>query len=356
MPTKTPHIGFWISNSKPERLPTLVRARFMVAAAYQVPFFAFCSRDVDLERQKIQGTFFEDGAYVKRETDFPQYIDLRLGTGIHKKNRTITEALKTKGTFIPNASIGTKDQINQKLLQDETHCKYAIPSYTWYPNLDISAIVDHYGTIILKPKNGSNGRGIYKITNTSPNYYEIHYLTEKTPMTRGQLLHNVQALDLKNYMIQQYINSSTQEGTPFDIRLNVACGLDGTYKITSFYARYGAGGYVGTNMGKAEKTQSVNVKGSLIYQFGEKEGKRLYEEIISLSQTFPVYFASTKKILLPELAMDIGVCRDSKQLYLFEVGVSPGTTVVVPYEIAEQNVGYYKYLIEEKNHDENQLV
>jgi len=342
----SPSVGFWINKVDPNDLKTLVRARFATAEQYDVKFFVFSHEDVDINNRTINGLFWDkfNRVYIRKIVKYPMIIDYRLGNGLDRKYPLVYESLKANSYIASRRTIGTKEQIQKKMLRGNFD-KYVIPTYKYDGMLNIKELCKELKTIILKPSRGSNGRGIIKITENGENYI-VHYLTDIIEMTHTELLEYLKTNINEDYIAQKFIKSHTDDNIAIDVRLNVARGIDGKFKIAALYFRYGGKGYVGTNMGKSDKSITINVKGALKSNFGTVQGVKIYNEIQSLARTFPEEFNKSVSFIIPELAIDIGIDRVDGQLYFFEIGVSPGTTAVVPYGIAEQNIEFYRYIFE----------
>jgi len=214
----------------------------------------------------------------------------------------------------------------------------------------VRGFLTKHNVVILKPSAGSSGKGIYKVELKSNDTVMVHYLTDiKEVSLEGFMSENHDMFIEKKYLIQTYINSTAMDGSPIDIRLNVARGKNGNWGISVLYIRFGGGSYIGTNMGTEQRSHSIVADKSLSYQLGEIEGQRVYREIIAFARTFPEYFQQKIKFLVPELSIDIGFDRNNgNRLKLFEVGVSPGHSAVNLSAVPAMNMQFYKYLLEEK--------
>jgi hypothetical protein len=313
---------------------------FAAACMHKIKYFAFCTKDVDLENQTINGTFWEDGEFVKKITPFPTLFDFRLGNTLDRKNPEVYQ--------VSRHGIGDKFS-NAKWLLEGKFADFVIESQS-YADCSIKEFLNKHKTIILKPSGGSNGEGIYKIEKKRGYTVSVHYLADKTTQSLDEFIEQNHAMFIENkYMVQAFINSSTVDGVPMDVRLNVARGKNGIWETSFLYIRLGSGNYLGTNMGTEQRSSTNAVLPSLKYQFGEEEGKRIHNEIKNFAKTFPNFFQRKVKFTLPEMALDIGIDRNNGNcLKLFEVGIGPGATSIKFSVIPNINVQFYKYLIEQK--------
>jgi len=338
-------VGYWIKNAN--KLSTLDRARFAQAVFLGINFFIFDIRDVNIDEKTINGLFYShpDGEYRRKVTRYPDLFDYRLANSFERKYPKAFDSIKADSYVVQRRGIGTKKQVAKKIEKGK-FAHYGIKTYPFDINVLEQLLNQHKLGLVLKPNRGSNGKGIYKVTPKSEGIYTLHYLETRQDVSYKELVDDYISVleNAEDYLIQEYIDSTTRDGVPMDVRLNVARGLGGEFGVTACYCRYGSKEYLGTNMGKASRSIVKDVLGALKWHFGEDKGKELHDDVIKIGKLFPEEFQKTTSFLISELALDIGINRATNTLHFFEVGVSPGTLAITPYEVAEQNVGFYKYL------------
>ena len=344
-----PTVGYWISKVFLSNMQTLQRARFAAALQYGVEFFTFCNEDVNIDKQTINGLFWdkESRTYVNKTVKYPMIVDYRLNSQLDIKYPEVYQSLKNNSYIASKRGIGTKDRVQAKISQG-SFAKYIIPTHKFDENTDIKELCEKYKTIILKPVGGANGDGIIKIAENEDKY-NVHYLTEIKEVAHTKLMDYLQVMieggKHKKYIVQKFIKSQTVDNIAMDIRLNLVRGIEGKFHVSNLYTRYGGKGYVGSNMGRGERCAGLNIRKDLKYHFGEQRGKDFYKEIRIIARKFPDEFQKKVSFALSELAIDIGIDKDEMKLYFFEINGQPGA-VLKPYEIAEHNIGFYRYLFE----------
>jgi len=345
---KNARVGFLVSYAVPDIITNLLEGYFAAACMYNVDFFAFSPKDVDIENKTIMGTFWENGQYIRKSTPMPALFDFRIGGNVDRKNPELINALKESGYQVSRRGIGDKSEVSKWLLKGK-FADYVIETQD-YKDCSVKDFVNEHKIVIFKPSAGSSGVGIYKVEQKSNDKVLVQYLTEKKEVLLDDFVSEGHDMFIKKrYLVQQYIKSTAMDGSPIDIRLNVARSKNGNWGTSVLYIRFGGGNYIGTNMGTEQRSHSIVADKSLSYQLGEKEGLRVYREIMVFARTFPEYFQQKIKFLVPELSIDIGFDRNNgNKLKLFEVGVSPGHSAVNLSAVPPMNIQFYKYLLEEK--------
>ncbi|MCL1880708.1 MAG: YheC/YheD family protein [Oscillospiraceae bacterium] len=344
-------VGFWVRNSAPDKVTHMMHLFYAAACMYGVTFFSFSAKDVDLKTKTIKGLFWENGEFVKKTTPMPELFDSRYGWSLDRKHPEVFELLKEHGYQVTRRGIGTKSDNSAWLLKEGKFTDCVIDSKNYGDGV-IEELLEKYKIIILKPSAGSNGDGIFKLSKSenNKNKVTVHYLTDKTDEYLDDFI-NKHHRDLfkRKYMVQAFVDSTTLDGAPMDVRLNVARGKNAEWETSLIYIRLGSASYLGTNMGTEQRSSTNAVLQSLKFQLGEDEGKRVFEEIQKFAKEFPVHFQKKLRFMAPELCFDIGIDRnDGNKLKLFEVGVSPGATSIKFSVVPTLNVQFYRYLIDNK--------
>lgn len=342
-------VGYW-KKSIPinqNKIAATDITRFAMSSMYSIDFFLFTAKDVDLKKKTINGLFWdkENLKFFRKETIYPKLIDFRMGGNLHKLHPEIFSEFKENSYIVTSNLIGSKSE-NNKWLEKTKFKENTIPTSNEISKEKLNEMLDMHNKIILKPSTGSNGRGIYKISKTEDGLVDVHYETEKYITKIEEFLENNETLfKEKKYLVQAYIESTSLEGNPMDVRLNLARRSKGIWEISGLYLRLGGSSYIGTNMGKEQKSNSINVLDSLKYQFGEEEGNKVYNKIQKMALEFPEIYQKKLKFTTPELCLDLGIDRETKQIYIFEVGVSPGNTAMPADKVPIHNVEFYNYLL-----------
>lgn len=317
----------------------IARATAFACKHYGIEFFYFRPQDVDMEKKVIKGFFAEKGEWIRKETSYPDVIDNALPT-------TETEELYAhleEHCYFTTRRLGTKASIYKLMENDGGFNDILIPFVQVKSMDDLNSYLEKYNNIVLKPVKGSQGKSIYQLTiedgkyklstNTTINYYNYEELTEVAEKIFKD----------KKYLIQPFINSRTNEGHPFDIRLQVRRAKDGEWKLIVLLPRIGIGNSITSNVNQGGGISLVDP--FLKTQFGEKadEIKAMLEEIAA---TFPQKLQRHFDFEIDGIGIDIGLDENGKP-WFFEVNTSPGPKWYET-DFGEAKAQHYEYIIHEK--------
>lgn len=324
-------IGMLRQFSKPNQL---VLAAAHAAKMIDSNFFFFHPTDVNFENRKIMGLFYEDGEWVRRETEFPDVVD---NSPSRREYREIFNRLSKEVPFTMRR-IGNKDVVNNRIKQDGVFAKYIIPSNKITSVEDILAFLKEYDAIVVKPAGGNRGKGIHFIAKTEEGFIlNVDSVTKE--IKREEMQDHLAPLIKRSMIVQPFIQSVTKEGLPFDIRLHVRRGMEGKWKTVKIYPRIGSGDGIVSNLSQGGSIGRI--RPFLKRQFGEK-WLTIWKELNELASAFPNYFQKSYDEPLDALGLDIGIDSDGR-LWLFEVNSFPGSTM---FELEAQQVAmqYAKHL------------
>jgi len=319
---------------------TLVLAAAVSARMLDMEFFFFNPEDVDFDKQKIKGQFYENGNWIARETDFPDVID---NSPARKENAATYDRL-AKAIPFTMRRIGNKDTIYKRLMKEGVYKELLIPTHNLSSLQDAVDCIENYGRVIMKPKGGNRGRGIFYIEKCRNNYsvianhenfeVELHKISDF-------LMENILS---SKYIGQPYIQCRTRDGLPFDIRIHVRRDMNGDWKTVNIYPRVGTSDGIASNLSQGGYIGKLDK--FLKRQFGEHAGT-VDKELNKLANDFPTYFQLAYDYDIDALGIDIGI-DENRKLWMFEVNSFPGSTF---FELESQIVamGYARHLAKKQN-------
>lgn len=212
------------------------------------------------------------------------------------------------------------------------------------------------GEIFLKPQAGSQGKGVLGVRQSSDNEYEAKGRDWCNRPIEVRFNHPLALMSWikrftagRPYLMQPYLELTSPDQEPFDIRALVQKNGKGRWGVTGIAVRHGQPGGVTANLhggGKAEEAGSF-----LRILFGEDQAKELLDRLQKCSLHIPQILESQHG-RLAELGIDWGIDR-SGNLWLLEINSKPGRTAF--FRLNDRNVRlaavcnplcYARYLLE----------
>ena len=319
-------------NSEPN-----ARCMFALASQYNICFFYFTPKAIDVKRKTIQGIFWENGEYVEKETAYPDIVDDHFNGEFKSKYLEVYNEL-SQSCYLIYKYLGSKAKIH-KYLAKSGLANYLIETYN-YENANIDELIDNYKQIIIKPNNGSKGNNIYRLGKEN-DLYILQIDDMQHQLTIEDFKSEYSARFTSDYIVQPYIKSVTNAGNPFDIRIDVRRGKDGKWTMLKMYPRIGNKKLITSNL--AQGGYIADIKDFLRSEFGDND-KKVYNELVEISKNLPSIIQKNYSREIDSLGIDVGVNRINNELKFFEINSFPGNKYFY-FEAAEVKIQYYEYLI-----------
>src|SRR5699024_5182485 len=255
-------IGMLIGKEEDDKLAI---ACAYVAHFEDAQFYTFTSQDIDYNQMLIKGSFFENGEWVEKITEYPHVIYDRLRLRGIKRFNDVYEELE--GIPFTNEFYGnsiSKLEVYDKLKATNKINDVLIP-YKKVDNVrDILQFIELHHAIIIKPEIGSFGVGVHYITKLDNNNYFVVEREKETEYNEMDLRKYFNNLFKNNtFIVQQYINTRTIDDNPFDIRVHMMKNGKDEWDFAHLYPRIGVhhaiisatgrGGYIGKLEGFLER-------------------------------------------------------------------------------------------------------
>lgn len=330
-------IGMMRSSGRPGEK---ARAMAYVAQCRNLKFYYFSPQDVDLKTQRINAKKLVEDKWVRVVIDYPQIIDNDTSSLRYKEQCDSLERIATFTTQILGGKLKT---IN--LLKDNNIFTNIIIPYVQVKSKSdfILFLKDHHYSV-LKPIRGNQGKNIFFIQ-VENNEVEINF-DGKVKKFNVDKLDDFYDQNIKghNFIIQKYIASKTNHGSPFDIRIHVQRDGGNKWNTTKIYARIGSSNAMTANISAGG---SMALASSFIKSTFEHNAELIIQRLTDIAEKLPSEFQKFYSKNIDSLGIDLGVDREGN-IWLFEINSFPGSKFF-EFERALTRIDYLKYLLDQKS-------
>jgi hypothetical protein len=322
-------------------------ALFALSQMYDIDFFCFNPAQINIENKTINGWFWDrqNKRFVQKETPYPKIIDdIGFDGKIFKTQNPSLYNELAKYSYMLHTAIGAKFTV-YTMLKTTKAAKWLIET-RHYKNISFPQTLAKHKSLIAKPENDTGGRGVMKVTLLDSGNYEVRSGREQSVVTPEEFKAAHHKAFRDNYIVQPYINSVTNLGAPFDVRLHIRRGEGGEWNHGIFFPRIGnAAGVVSNRVKMPGSTISTNLKEWLSAEFpGDYE--RIYRELMEAASTVPQETQRFVPKIIQSIGLDVGIDRaDGNRLKFFEVNSGPGHGVW-DFNAAESTIHFYMFMLD----------
>lgn len=217
-----------------------------------------------------------------------------------------------------------------QILQKCSSITAYLPETIRYQSMkSLEEMIQKYHSICLKPNGGSHGRGVIKITP-----FKRHFLIQGRSLTNEHFQQWIQDPNhLKEwihkftqntrYIIQPYLQLTTPQQSPFDIRILVQKGGDQKWHVTGSAVRVGKAHSLTSNLhGGGNALPFIPF---LKENYEKKIQQQIQHQIHRITSTVPTFIEQNYGPLV-ELGLDIGIDKKGN-VWILEVNSKPGRSV-----------------------------
>src|SRR5699024_8239517 len=196
--------------------------------------------------------------------------------------KEVTQFLRENSTLSTD-SIGTKDEIYNKIRQDGDFAHLLILTSKYSNFEEFLDFINMHKTIVIKPKAGLRGHNIYMVKQLRRNKFLISYQQTEEKVSKEklkQLYDDTWHGD--RHILQKYIISRTKSGDPFDCRVRLEKNGRGKWSVAIYLVRIGSNQKVVSNVaqGGSVSTLTAFLEGNF-----PEEKDRLKESIRRIAKT-----------------------------------------------------------------------
>jgi len=301
----------------------------------------------------------KDGKWVAENRGLPKvFYNRSFRSRPYVKGTSSTKYLVERGCIPINSANFRKVALDKHLtyesLKNEDLGEMGLPYTEKYRDSILVEFLHNHPSSILKPRFGSGGKGIMKITKNG-NSYDLHYKDNHIHCPEDQLIERVKSIRQKLkttdrlYIIQECIQLPKYQDSVFDIRVIYQKGANGKPLRTGMAARVAAPNRITANLhqggGKAplssilETLFNQNMEGAIAESI-RNHAKKVFDLL------------ENKVGPIGEIGIDFLIDQGGK-VHLIEVNSVPGRNLfkILP-EIREaaiqRPVEYAKFLLDKK--------
>lgn len=316
----------------------IATAMALAATAQGADLIFFRPGDVDLTQRRIRARRFQGDGWQDCESRFPDVIenDDRSALAPH----TAVWAALTGAAPFTTRRLGGKREMSRRLAGHPGLAPLMIPQSLPQSDTDLDRGLAEFGTAILKPVYGSQGRGIWKL-HRGDEGVEVRSSGDAAPFRAAHSQGLLERLTGgKPFLLQKFIDSRLPGGNPFDIRLHLRRDGRAEWQKIKIYARIGLPEAITSNVATGG---SVGEALPLLRHRYGSEAPQVMRRLEDLAREVPGQVQSLyPRFRIDALGVDLGL-DESGQPWLFEINSFPGAKY---FETADAvpRIGWCLYL------------
>ncbi|WLD94045.1 YheC/YheD family protein [Alkalihalobacillus sp. AL-G] len=326
--------GFTPASARPIGERSLMFAKMLATSAKMgIAAFVFGPHHIDWNNRTIKGYIYMKNRWQQITFPFPDVIYDRLP---NRKSETMDVSSKTKDRFMTEHSITwfnpgffDKWSIHQLLLNSDSAKTYLPDTITSPDEQSIEDFLDKYGSVYVKPSNGSLGIGIQQLIKKKgdPHYYCRFRTGTRNRLRRytslRRLLKRQFSKGMDSYMAQRGIHLLSWNGNPIDFRVHTNKDRSGRWQVSAIAAKQAGEGSVTTHVTSGGRVLSIQ---ELFHEIGKPKAivNAIQKAALDLSESL----SENIKGLIGEIGFDLGVDEDDK-VWMFEANSKPGRSIFI---------------------------
>ncbi len=269
--------------------------------------------DIQEHKGTVSALVMHQGKYQPRSFPLPKVIHNRAMYLRNPNANLFLDLLVRKhGIHLFNRRNRYSKWHVHQLMMDALPLRPHLPETCKANNQIVRRLGEKYEAVIVKPSNGSIGRGIMKVEKSSKGW-NIFYPTRGRGQTMWQMAHArgkfpvwfQQKMNRKCYIAQQRLNLAKFRDNPFDMRVSVQRNESGLFQVTGIAAKVARRNGFVTNVAQGGQVFRLE---QILHDFPNLQ----LEAVISKVHEFSLAAANHLSAKLPHLA-DIG----------FDIGITP---------------------------------
>lgn len=321
---------------------------------YKVTPCFFRIEDIRPSKPTIRAYVFTGLGYIRKVVPTPRIIHNRAMYRSSISNKKL-EHLTHNGMMIFNQFTRyNKYRIHQILLQDSS-IRVSLPE-TEIATIDsIKTMMSRHHTLILKPNNGSIGKGIMKLEKSTNDSWTIHYRGNSQGSYRQYTFRTKLPLFLRrailkqSYLVQQRLPLAEFEGRPYDFRVSVQRDRTGEWTVTGIVGKAAANRSFITNVAQGGKVHPLE---TIIQSNNTQSSVFIRDQLTQFSLSVAMYL-SRHLPNLADIGLDVGITPDGFPLFIecncrdLRYSFRKAGLIEQWVNTYRNPIGYAKYLLEQ---------
>lgn len=225
--------------------------------------------------------------------------------------------------------LGGKLQTHLMLQKNQDLVPFLPPTKKLLSTTDLLSDMKRYTSVLIKPNGGSHGRGVAALTPEGESFRVLG--RSKDNRHFHLILHSERSLthwvrrftENTRYITQPFLELTSSDGRPFDIRILVQKDGEGRWVTTGMAVRTGSRNSLTSNLHGGGR--AVRPPQFLRKNYPPGKVKEILESIRFVSENVPKQIEREHGRLL-ELGLDIGVDRQGR-IWFLEANSKPGRSI-----------------------------
>ncbi len=275
--------------------------------------------DVEVGQGEVVAYVNEEGFYRRKRLPIPKVIHNRILLKTRRDRKQFNQLKKSGAIIFNSINRFSKGKMNQLLEQNES-IRPHIPKTHAASIKSIQRMMQQYNHLIIKPVNGSVGKGILKLEREGTHWK----LTYPVPHgERGQRWESVtfaaeMPRQLKmicsrhSHIVQEKIPLARYEESPFDMRVSVQRNHDGKWQVTGIVAKVASKGHFLTNVARGGSTYSLE---KILHDHPSLSVSQVKKNVEKLSLDIAKYLGK-RFTYIADLGLDIGITDQGKAYFI----------------------------------------
>lgn len=245
-------------------------------------------------------------------------------------------------TFVTDGDGLLKSELMQCILASE-HYAYAIPTYPVHSYREALFYTSLLKRCILKPSGGRKGLCVISLLGRNGQAVVFDGKTEQPFDEEYWKAYRVElsAQSLGAPILQPRLNFTLDDARALDFRIWTIKGGSGSWEIAKISACIGGNPLISNIAHGGELADASEV----LKELSAENAARFTEEFGRIAVEIPRLIEAQKSKQLSCFGIDVGIDRDTMQVYVIEANTMPGAGFYA-MELADKKTDYYRYLLQ----------